>query len=476
MTIDENIPLKHLTTFKVGGNARYFCVAKSVNDLEEAMIFSKRAGVPFFILGGGSNVLISDEGFHGLVIKIAFKGLSFEDHKTHIKAHVAAGEHWDNFVEEAVREGFWGIENLSGIPGTAGASPVQNIGAYGAEISSCVETVDIFDAESSSVRKLSADQCRFGYRESLFKRPEGKNFIITSVTYRLLKDGKPNISYRDLDRHFGESGVSKPGLREIRQAILKIRRDKFPSLEEFGTAGSFFKNPIIGEKEFELVRKNFPNIPSFPAGRGLVKISLAWILDKALGFKGKKMGHVGLYDKQPLVLINFGEATAHEILVFADKVAHDVKEKIGLNIEREVRSIGEELPPSRYQNWFWSVIYTILPKFTAFIQAVGIHRFRQSFVIGHLREDKTPEDFSKHLRSKGYSKAFMAWIDPGEVLSLRKIVHKKFQYHIRLFRDGEIRGHYEYTPEGNPIGHLYETIFQNPKDYFHHLLHVFLKK
>src|SRR3989339_828425 len=189
MTIDENVPLKSLNTLKVGGEARYFCVVKNLEDIKEAAVFGKRAGVPILVLGGGSNVLISDQGFSGLVVKMAMRGMKFDEKKGHTNIDVAAGENWDNFVEEVVSEKLWGLENLSGIPGTVGASPVQNIGAYGTE---------------------------------------------------------------------------------------------FPSLDKFGTAGSFFKNPVISEKLFEKLKEQFPGIPGFPSGDGSFKLSLAWILDNLL--------------------------------------------------------------------------------------------------------------------------------------------------------------------------------------------------
>ncbi len=208
--------------------------------------------------------------------------------------------------------------------------------------------------------------------------------------------------------------------------------------------------------------------------KGLIKLPLAWILDKACNFKGHKMGHVGLYEKQPLVLVNFGEATAHEVSVFADKVAADVKSRTGVEIEREIQTIGEDTPPLRYQTWFWTAIYFLIPKLAAFIQFFGWHSFRQKYVIGSLKKDKSPEDLIKYLHKRGYSKAYMAWKDSGEVFSLRRIVRHKFQYHIRFFKDGEIRGHYEYTAESNPLGHLYEVVFNNPDEYFVHLLHEYL--
>lgn len=476
MTIDENVSLKHLTTLKIGGTARYFCIAKSPDDLKEAAVFAKNAKVPIFILGGGSNVLISDEGFHGIVVKMNFRGVEFDESKTHTKVKVAAGESWDDFVEEVVKKGLWGIENLSGIPGTVGGAPVQNVGAYGVEVSSVIESVEIFDMDTMEKRIISAPQCRFGYRDSLFKHSDGKNYVITSVLFKFSKEGEPNITYKDLDRYFKEPHAGKPSPQSIRKAVLKIRSEKFPPLSKFGTAGSFFKNPIVNEHIFADVRKSFPEIPSFPNVQGLIKLPLAWILDKACNFKGRKMGHVGLYEKQPLVLVNFGEATAHEVLVFADKVAADVKNRTGVEIEREVAMIGEDNPPKMYQNWFWTSVYFLMPKITATVQFFGWHHFRQNYVIGFLRKDKTPEDLIKYLHKKGYSKTYMSWKDTGEVFSLRRIIRKKFQYHIRYFNDGEIRGHYEYTAEANPLGHLYEVVFNNPDEYFAHLLHDYLEK
>ncbi|OHA15298.1 MAG: UDP-N-acetylenolpyruvoylglucosamine reductase [Candidatus Taylorbacteria bacterium RIFCSPLOWO2_02_FULL_43_11] len=476
MTIDENVPLKSLNTLKVGGEARYFCVVKNLEDIKEAAVFGKRAGVPILVLGGGSNVLISDQGFSGLVVKMAMRGMKFDEKKGHTNIDVAAGENWDNFVEEVVSEKLWGLENLSGIPGTVGASPVQNIGAYGTEVSSFLDSVEIFDLKESKERRLESEECQFGYRDSLFKKPDGKHLVITSVRFKLPKDGKPSLSYKDLDKFFGQRGAPKPILKNIREAVLKIRAEKFPSLDKFGTAGSFFKNPVISEKLFEKLKEQFPGIPGFPSGDGSFKLSLAWILDNLLNLKGKRMGNVGLYEKQPLVLVTDGDVTSHEVSVFADKIATEVKDKTGIDIEREVQSIGEDNPPSRYQTLFWTSVYHFWPKLTAFVQAFGIHKFRQKYIIGFLKKGKTPEEFTKHLKNKGYSKAYMAWKDLGEVLSLRKIIRKNFQYHIRLFEDGEIRGHYEYTAEANPLGHFYEVVFTDPKDYFEHLLHGYLDK
>lgn len=472
MTIDENVSLKHLTTFNIGGLARYFCIAKSLDDLKEAAVFAKNKNLPIFILGGGSNVLVSDGGFAGLVIKIALRGVWFNDGKTYIKAKVAAGENWDNFVDEVVKKGLWGVENLSGIPGTVGGAPVQNIGAYGADVSKVIESVEIFDLNTMEVRTISNEQCRFGYRDSLFKHKDGKSYIIISVEFKLSKEDKPNIQYKDLEKYFG---LTKPNLQSVRKAVLKIRSEKFPPLNKFGTAGSFFKNPIIDEHAFADVKKSFPDIPTFPTGRGLIKLPLAWILDKACNFKGRKMGNVGLYEKQPLVLVNFGEATAHEVSVFTDKIITDVKKRTGVEIEREVQMIGEDNIPNKYKTNFWKFIYFIMPKITALVQFTGWHSFRQRYVIGFLKKDMSPELLMSHLFQKGYSKAYMAWKDSGEVFSVRNIVRDKFQYHIRIFKDGEIRGHYEYTAEAKPLAHLNEEVFLDTKEYFNNLLFEFLE-
>ncbi len=476
MTIEENVPLKYLNTMKIGGDARYFCIAKNLDDIEDAVTFAKQMNLPIFVLGGGSNILISDNGFPGLVIKMAVRGIEFEEFDNHVKVKAGAGEHWDYLVEQTVKNNLWGLENLSGIPGTVGGAPVQNIGAYGAEVGPFIDSIDIFDIKEGKTRQIFHEQCRFGYRYSLFKKPEGKNYIILAVTFKLFKKGSPNISYKDLVDFFAGRDISKLSLSEIRNAIIKIRGDKFPPLDKFGTAGSFFKNPFVDGDIFNLIKSNFPNIPSFPAEKGLVKLPLAWILDRVCNLKGQKMGNVCLYEKQPIVLVNIGGATSHEVEIFSDKIIHEVKEKSGIDIEREVEIIGEDNPPKAYQNWFWSIVYTVMPKITAIIQATGYHHFRQNYEIGFLKKEKTPEDLVKYLHKKGYSKAYMAWKDLGEIYSFRKIVHKKFQYHIRIFKDGEIRGHYEYTPEKNPIGHLWEIVFTNPKEYFEHLLHSFLEK
>lgn len=474
MNIEENISLKEFTTMRTGGNAKYFCVVRSRDDVRSATNFAKDRGIDFFVLGGGSNLVISDSGFNGLVIKNSIKGIKFEDLDDNVvKVTGGAGENWDNFVGETVRDGLWGLENLSGIPGTVGASPVQNIGAYGADVSRTIFSVEIFDPFSMDFRTLSKEQCRFGYRDSIFKKGNGKKFVVVNVSFKLSRRGVPNIEYKDLKEFFGER---KPDLKEVRDTVLDIRNGKFPPLHLFGTAGSFFKNPIIGLSQMDILKNKFPGIPSFDQGKNLFKIPLAWILDKVCGLKGFKSETVGLYEKQPLVLVNLGEATAHEIKVFADKIKEEVEKHTGIEIEREVEYIGENDLPEEYSSVFWKNLYKFWPRLVIFVQSFGVHKFKQNYLIGFLNVESTAEDFAKFLHKNGYTRAYMAWKDPGEILSMRKIVRNVFQYHIRLFDDGEIRGHYEYTPEANPIGHFFEAVFTFPKKYFEGLLHKFLKK
>jgi UDP-N-acetylmuramate dehydrogenase len=474
MNIDEKISLKELTTMKTGGDARYFCVVRSKDDVRKAVKFAKDKNLDFFVLGGGSNLVISDSGFDGLVIKNSIKGIKFEDlNNDFVKVTSGAGENWDNFVFETVEDGLWGLENLSGIPGTVGASPVQNIGAYGSDVSSTIFSVEIFDPISMDFRVLSKEQCRFGYRDSIFKKGDSRKFIVINVSFKLSRKSVPNIDYKDLKEYFAGK---TPNLREVRDAVLKIRSGKFPPLHKYGTAGSFFKNPIIGLSQLDTLKSKFPDVPSFSQGKNLFKVPLAWILDKVCGFKGLKTERVGLYEKQPLVLVNLGEATAHEIAVFAEKIKEEVKKHTGIEIEREVEYVGSDTLPNEYDSWFWKKLYLFWPRLVIFVQSFGIHKFKQNYLIGFLAEEKKPEEFAVFLQKHGYTKAYMAWKDPGEILSVRKIVRNIFQYHIRLFNDGEIRGHYEYTPEAKPFEHLFEKVFTFPKKYFEDLLHKFLKK
>ena len=338
MKIEEHISLKPLTTFGIGGKARYFSRAGSVAELEEAVVFAKKEKVPIFILGGGSNVLISDEGFAGLVIKMDILGIEFVPKKSGVVEVVAgAGEEWDYLVGLAVEKGLHGIENLSHIPGSVGAAPVQNIGAYGVEVKGTISFVEVFDIESGETRVLKNKGCQFSYRDSIFKGEKGKQLIVTKDGFELKSNGKVNISYRDLEAYFSKKKVDAPTLAEVRQAVVEIRCAKLPDWRVIGTAGSFFKNPIVTKRSFVALRKLYPELLSYPWSKGAVKLSLAWILDNVCNAKGFHVGKATVYKNQALVLVNEGGASAEEVKELASKLQALVKEKTGIMIEPEVQ-------------------------------------------------------------------------------------------------------------------------------------------
>ncbi len=336
MEIKENVSLAPLTTFKIGGVAMYFCVAKNQNDVQQAILFSKEKKLPIFILGGGSNVLISDHGFNGLVIKNEIFGIKYTEDVDSVIVEVGAGEVWDDLVSSTVVKGLSGIENLSGIPGLVGAAPVQNIGAYGSEIKDCVTFVETVNLKDGDYKIFSNDECKFSYRDSFFKSEAGKNYIITKVTLKLSKNASPNISYKDLKEHFTKIGNDKPNPKEIRETVLSIRAGKMPDFQKLGTAGSFFKNPIITKTHFEELKNKFPLLPGHDVGENLVKVPLAWILDNVCALKGYNKGFVGLYEKQPLVVVTKKGATTNAVLSLAKEIEEEVFKKTKIKIEKEV--------------------------------------------------------------------------------------------------------------------------------------------
>jgi UDP-N-acetylmuramate dehydrogenase len=343
MIITEFIPLKYLTTFKIGGLARFFAVVTTMDELHEAVTYATTRSLPLFVLGGGSNILISDEGFEGLVIKLEIKGIEKNDvDESMVEVVAGAGENWDELVAFTVAEELYGLENLSLIPGNVGAAPVQNIGAYGVEVKDMVSWVETYDTSTGEVKKLTNAQCRFSYRDSTFKRARGKKHIITRVGFLLKKNGELNTKYKDIANYIKANEVKDITLQKVRDIVVDIRTKKLPDVTEVGTAGSFFKNPIISKEKYDELMKLYPEMPSYPsASAGEVKIPAAWILDNLCGFKGFREGDVGVYKNQALVLVNFGNASAKEIQNLADRMISCVKEKTGIELEKEVNIIGE---------------------------------------------------------------------------------------------------------------------------------------
>ncbi len=338
MKVQEHEPLSAHTTLRLGGTARYFVSVTSIEELREALTFAQEHAAPLCVLGGGSNVLFSDAGWTGLVVQIALQGTEYiEDSKGDARVTVAAGRMWDELVAETVSQGLWGMENLSGIPGTVGATPVQNVGAYGVEVADIIDWVEVLDLTTHALHILSLSECAFGYRDSVFKHSEGKKYIVTRVAFRLSTHPKPIVSYRDLAAFFADR--TEVGVQEVRDAVLSIRAAKFPDLAVVGTAGSFFKNPIISKRQYDAIAHTFGAVPSYPVDAQRVKIPLAWVLE-ACGWKGKRIGHMGCWDAQPLVLVHYGEGTATELILFADQIRHDVAARARIDIEPEVRIVG----------------------------------------------------------------------------------------------------------------------------------------
>lgn len=341
MEIQHNVSLKKYTTFKTGGLARFFCVVTTKEELKDVFEYVQTKKVPFYVLGGGSNVLVSENGFDGLIIKIATQGISFSDYNTNIvRMSVEAGVLWDECVRVSVEHSLYGLENLSLIPGTVGAAPIQNIGAYGVEIKDYIEDVEVFNTETKSFETISVEGCQFGYRDSIFKKTEGKKYIIVCVRFLLTKSGEFKTEYKDIEEYFKEKGKELT-LQSLRNAIIYIRTQKLPNLDFFGTAGSFFKNPVVKKEVIKSLQKDHPLIPIYETEKvGYVKISAAFLIDKITNLKGVRDGDVGTYTNQALVLVNYENATGEDVLKFAKRIQGEVFDKTGITIESEVQTLG----------------------------------------------------------------------------------------------------------------------------------------
>ncbi len=332
LNIKENISLRPYNTFKLGGEAEFFVVIKSEEELLTALSEAQSRQQPVTILGGGSNIIVPDTGIKGLVIKNEIGGIEYREEGDRVFVTVGSGVVWDDLVSETVSRNLWGMENLSSIPGTVGATPIQNVGAYGVEVSDLISELKVYDKEKKEFKIMSLIECEFSYRDSFFKTEAGKNFIIISVTFILSKVSSPKLDYKDLQEKF--SGQN-PSVSEVRDAVVEIRKNKFPNLKEVGTAGSFFKNPIISGAEYSELLAKYPNLPGFIQPSGEVKVSLGWILDKVCNLKGFQKGSVATYKNQSLVLVNYGDATTEELLNFAKEISDLVFEKTKIRIEIE---------------------------------------------------------------------------------------------------------------------------------------------
>jgi UDP-N-acetylmuramate dehydrogenase len=341
VNIEENIALAPLTTLGIGGPARYFVEARSADDVCDALAFAREQELETFVLGGGSNLVVADEGFDGVVIKIAISGIEERDGAFEI----GAGEDWDGFVRRAVELDYAGIECLSGIPGRVGGTPVQNVGAYGQEVSETIAEVEALDAISGDVTTFSNRDCGFAYRTSRFNTTERDRWIILRVSFALKSGGAPKIAYADLQRVFPNG---TPSLAEVRETIIRIRSGKGmvldPNDPDSRSAGSFFKNPIVNAEQYEYIRQRAGErgvmIPSYPALESHKKIPAAWLIEQAGFGRGFAKGRIGVSSKHTLALVNRGGATARELIALKNEIQNAVREQFGIELKPEPVFLG----------------------------------------------------------------------------------------------------------------------------------------
>lgn len=338
MKYSENISLKLYNTFGIDVSAKYFVEVFSIAELSEVFNDKRFVAEKKLILGGGSNLLFT-ANFDGLVIKNSIKGVELINEDAdfyYVKA--AAGENWHEFVMFCVNKNYAGLENLSLIPGNVGASPMQNIGAYGVEVKDVFHELEAFDIHDKTIRKFNKEQCRFGYRESIFKREAKDKYVIISVTYKLRKSPMYNTSYGAIEAELEKMGVKELSVGAISQAVCNIRNSKLPNPREIGNAGSFFKNPEVSKSKQEELLKAYPNMVSYSLENGNVKLAAGWLIEQS-GLKGIRIGDTGVHKNQALVLVNYGNAKGQEIYDLSQKVLDTVKEKFGVELEREVNII-----------------------------------------------------------------------------------------------------------------------------------------
>ena len=338
MEVLENYSLKSLNTFGLDVKARWFTEITDIEDLQTLLSDLRFQSVPKMILGGGSNILFKGD-YNGLIIRnrIEFvKKISEDEQQVFIS--VGAGLNWHSFVLYTIEQNFPGLENLSLIPGCVGAAPIQNIGAYGVEVKNTFHELSAVDLEDGSLRTFNAKECRFDYRDSIFKQEARNRYAIVSVTFRFNKKVPLNTSYGAIEDQLKIMNISHPTIRDISNAVIAIRKSKLPDPEIIGNAGSFFKNPEIPEKLFNKLKENFPNIVGHPSHVGMIKLAAGWLIEQC-GWKGKRIANTGMHERQALVLVNYGDATGKELVTHAECVRNSVLEKFGIELEMEVNII-----------------------------------------------------------------------------------------------------------------------------------------
>jgi UDP-N-acetylmuramate dehydrogenase len=345
--VQENIPLAPLTTLQVGGPARYFAEAKTVGEVQEALAFAQAHDLSVFVLGGGSNLVVADAGWPGLVLKIGIAGIEETNEDDKIRFDVGAGEQWDTFVARVVARNCAGVECMSGIPGCVGGTPVQNVGAYGQEVAETIDSVQVLDRRDGQVRELCNEACGFSYRSSIFNTTERGRFIILRVSYLLTAGGSARVEYADLRNYF--AGRAKPpSLAETRDAVRQIRARKAmlitPGDEDCRSAGSFFKNPVLSPSAFEDLNARAAEkkltIPNYPALDAQRKVSAAWLVEHSGFERGFSVGQVGISRKHALAIVNRGQATAADVVALKNQIQERVRHIWGVRLEQEPVMVG----------------------------------------------------------------------------------------------------------------------------------------
>ena len=350
LEIRENVPLAPLTTLGIGGPARFFVEACDEQTAVAALEFAEQRRLPVFVLGGGSNILVADEGFPGLVLRMAIRGVSEQVEAHNVVVTMGAGEEWDSFVGSSVERGLGGVECLSGIPGSVGGTPIQNVGAYGQEVSETIVAVRVCDRSSRRIVTLRNAECGFSYRHSIFLSTAlstaRDRYLVLSVTYALPRDGQPSLQYAEVEKYFA-GGSRKPTLRDVREAVRAIRASKAMLLvsgdPDCRSAGSFFKNPIVSEQEYGEISALAPApVPRYPVrnGAGRVKVPAAWLIERAGFSKGYGRGRVGLSSKHTLAVVNHGGASAGEVLALMREIQQGVRSRFGVTLVPEPQFVG----------------------------------------------------------------------------------------------------------------------------------------
>ena len=334
MTLKQNIPLKSFNSFACDINAKFFTTIQSSQDIEVAFDWCKQNNKPYLVLGSGSNILFTKE-VEALVLKMEIKGIQkTNETASAVYLSVGAGENWHHFVSYCVQKGWGGIENLSLIPGTVGAAPIQNIGAYGVEVKETIEKITAFDTHTGEWVTLNKLDCDFGYRNSLFKK-EKNRYIISKVDFCLQKQPKLRTDYGAIREVLHQKEIQNPSLEDISNAVVLIRTQKLPDPKKLGNAGSFFKNPTISKSQFETLKIKNDDIMAFPISDTEYKLAAGWLIEHC-GWKGVKKGNIGCFEKQALVIVNYGNGTGKEILAFSEEIIQSVFQKFGVLLEKEV--------------------------------------------------------------------------------------------------------------------------------------------